>query len=380
MSATGFAGWARGIRQAGLVALVGTACVAGAAAPNDSFFNAGVLSGLTNFTVSNVGATSEPGEPPHAGEPAARSLWWRWTPPFAGSFSIVTSNSFVTNRVALDTTLAVYTGNTLAALVPVVANDDTYYGEFGATWSRLVFRAYPTETLWIAVDSIGAAGSIRLEISVAGPITQPWTVTNLQGQLVASSNYAGQVIMVDFWETTCGACVEEFPDLVRVQDALHPRGFSFFGISGDTGPDPVNYYLHSHAVNYPIAMGNPQAQSILAGGPVGYPTKFLIDREGRTVGQYLGGHDEAYYRGLIEPLLRTAPPLRVNIFSLGAAGVRVSWPGVEPGYHVETTADPASNTWVDLGLPVVLMNNQYFVTIPPSNPPRSAQFLRLAKP
>ncbi|HXJ75452.1 MAG TPA: TlpA disulfide reductase family protein, partial [Candidatus Dormibacteraeota bacterium] len=237
----------------GLIAMVGGGLIQAAAAPpNDNFANAIVLTGFPNLTATNIGATAEIGEPAHAGEPASKSLWWKWTPPYAGSFSIVTSNSYITNRVQLDTTLAVYTGSSLTNLVKVAENDDTYYGEFGATWSRLVFRAYPTETLMIAVDSIGAAGSIQLRISPAGPISYPWWATNLDGQLIYSTNFLGQVVMVDFWETICGACNEEYTNLISVQAAFHDRGFTFIGLSGDPGDDPVStvkYYLHTHPVN-----------------------------------------------------------------------------------------------------------------------------------
>lgn len=374
-----------GCRRTGIVALGGVLALlaglvlrAGAAAPvNDNFADAIALSGLVNLTATNVGATAEPSEPAHADEPAARSLWWKWTPPFAGSFSIVTSNSVVTSRVQLDTTLAVYTGNALKNLVRVVANDDTDYGEFGATWSRAVFRAYPGETLMIAADSIGATGTIQLRISLAGPLADPWSVTDLQGQVVSSTDFSGQVVMVDFWETICGACVTELPDLIRVQNALHPRGFTFLGLSGDADVKTVTDYLTEQNVNYPIAMMNRSVQTILAGGQVGFPTKLLLDREGRIVGQYLGGHEEAYYRALVEPLLRSVPSVRVNLLALGSGGVRLLWPGLEPGYRVETTANPADGPWVDLGVPIGLMNNQYFVTVPAAQP---AQFFRLIKP
>jgi thiol-disulfide isomerase/thioredoxin len=354
------------------------ACAPAAPPPNDNFINAIPLTGLTMVTATNVGATAEPGEPTHAGENPARSLWWRWTPPFTGSFSIVTSNSFVTNRIPLDTTLSVYTGNSISNLVRVDENDDTLYGEFGATWSRVVFRAYPSETLYIAVDTVGGAtGTLQMNISQAGPLAYPWSATNLQGQVIYSSNFLGQVVVVDFWETTCGACIEELPDVIRVQDALQPQGFTFVGLAGDGSPDPVNYYIHYHSVNYPIAMMNGATEYILAGGPVGFPTKVVLDREGRIVGKYLGGNNEAYYRSIVEPLLRSAPPVRMAIQSFPAGSVRLTWPGVDASYQVQRTTDPASGSWTNAGATPTLTNGQYAIVLQ-TNDPR--QFYRLAKP
>src|SRR6266542_1008391 len=49
---------------------------------NDNFSDRLTISGLTNtVTGSNVNATSEPGEPNHAGNSGGKSVWWTWTAP-----------------------------------------------------------------------------------------------------------------------------------------------------------------------------------------------------------------------------------------------------------------------------------------------------------
>jgi hypothetical protein len=49
---------------------------------NDAFASATAIPGNSyNLSfASNAGATKEPGEPAHAGDPGGKSLWWRWTP------------------------------------------------------------------------------------------------------------------------------------------------------------------------------------------------------------------------------------------------------------------------------------------------------------
>ena len=361
-----------------VVAFIASLGLRADAAPpaNDYFTNAISLAGIISVLATNVGATAELGEPAHADEPAARSIWWKWSPTLAASYSIVTTNNLATNGLKLDTTLGVYTGNSVSKLTRVVANDDTDFGEFGATWSRAVFRAYPGETFFIAVDTIGASGSFRLSINLAGPIAQPWQAIDLLGEPLQSSTFIGQVVMVDFWETICGACIEELPDLIRVQNALRPRGFTFVGLSGDRDPAVVREYVAESPINYPIAMQNPSVETILAGGSVGYPTKILLDPEGRIVGQYLGGHPEAYYRSIIEPLLRPSPPVRLNVVR-AQDSVRLSWPGWQSGYRIETSSDLFGRQWSSNGIRPVISNNQYNLTLPASPP---AQFFRLAKP
>src|SRR5436190_23582822 len=78
---------------------------------NDNFGYASVLTGMSNDVAGNNSkASSEPGEPAHAGAPASRSLWWSWQAPVTGTFYFSTSGS------TFDTLLAIYTGDALLNL------------------------------------------------------------------------------------------------------------------------------------------------------------------------------------------------------------------------------------------------------------------------
>src|SRR5688572_26953733 len=157
--------WGRGF-GVGIPILLACIGRAYAAPANDNFANAALIFGTTNITVFNADATAEPGEPPHAGEPAESTLWWKWTAPFTATFNVSTSNSVAASNLPLDTVVAVYSGNSISNLTYVLANDDTAVGEYGATWSRCVFRAHAGETLMITVGSLGATGTIRLSVNL----------------------------------------------------------------------------------------------------------------------------------------------------------------------------------------------------------------------
>lgn len=344
------------------LAFGGRAWNADAAPANDHFADATVIAGITNLTASNAGATIEPGEISHAGEPAANSVWWKWTAPFTGTFRVVTSNSFVSDRIPLDTVVAVYQGEAITNLSGVVFNDDTPYGEFGALWSRVAFRAHAGETFRIVVGSLGNTGTIRLDIGEGGPFMTPWQALDLQGQPLYSTNFLGKVVVIDFWETICGACIEELPDLISVQTLFEPRGFTFIGLSGDGKVQIVTDYLQTHPVNYPIAMSTIALQYIIAGTEVGYPTKFVVDQEGRIVGTFLGGNTQKYYRSILEPLFRSNSQVRARIARVGAS-VRVFWPSAESAYSLQGSASP-EGPWSDITVTPVTINNELAVTLP----------------
>jgi hypothetical protein len=132
---------------------------AGGAEDNDDFSNRTELSGTSvSSQGNNTGASGEPDEPNHANGSSSplASIWWTWTAPDSGTVTITTEGSDI------DTTLAAYTGSSLAELVVEDENDD-----FGDLTSRIMFFAKVDETYQIAVDGYAEAeGDISLAINL----------------------------------------------------------------------------------------------------------------------------------------------------------------------------------------------------------------------
>jgi len=85
---------------------------------------------------------------------------------------------------------------------------------------------------------------------------------------------------------------------------------------------------------------------------------------------------EAFYRGLIDPLLRASSLLNLQVTRDGGS-VTLSWPTGDPTYYLEATGDPAGTTWNEINITPATAKNQYIVTLPADGP---AQFFRLRKP
>jgi thiol-disulfide isomerase/thioredoxin len=352
----------------GLLCLVTQAGRGWAAPANDRFADAMEISGATNYiVVSNVAATSEPGEPAHAFEPPAHSVWWRWRAPFTGSFTVNTRGS------SFDTVLAVYQGTALATLSVIASNDDQ--APFSDLWSEVLFRAYAGESFYIAVDgAFGATGTISLAIGRAGYPVQPWQANDLEAGQIRSTDFTNKVVLIDFWETTCGACVEELPALRQLQSSLEWQGFTLIGLAGDPSPQMLEDFLSRNGIPYPVAMSNPGVEQAV-GGALGFPTKYLIDREGRVVAHYLGANTLAFYQSIVLPLMRSAPVVRAQIAQQNGS-VTLSWPGTEFGYLVESKTNLSSGNWLPVSAPIQMTNGQHAISIPADG---SRQFFRLNK-
>ncbi|MFM8563112.1 MAG: S8 family serine peptidase [Acidimicrobiia bacterium] len=138
---------------------------------NDAFTTPKALTTTSGTIISrNIDATSENGEPAHATSPAAKSMWFEYTPSGNGQFSIDTSGS------SFDTVLAVYTGSSLNALTTVASNDDIRSG----LTSAVSFPANGGTRYLIAVDGWrSASGNISFNWRYSPP-TPPTAPTNVR--------------------------------------------------------------------------------------------------------------------------------------------------------------------------------------------------------
>ncbi|SHL19802.1 hypothetical protein SAMN02745216_04793 [Desulfatibacillum alkenivorans DSM 16219] len=114
--------------------------------PNDDFGDALALTGSSGAAWGhNANASSEAGEPSHAGHLDA-SVWWTWTAPESGSYFFKVYDAYC------DTVLAVYTGNSVDGLTEAASNDNPN-GNDGWNGSELFFSASAGVVYHIAVDS-----------------------------------------------------------------------------------------------------------------------------------------------------------------------------------------------------------------------------------
>ena len=341
------------------------------APPNDNFANAIVLTGVTNFaTGSNAGATSEPGESDHANAEGGASVWWTWQAPFTGTVLISTVGS------SFDTLLSVYTGRALTNLQTVAENDDA--GGFGVVTSSLVFRAFAGETFHIAVDGFGGAtGAVQLTLARAGEPAPAWALPDLSGQTIHSTDFRNKVLMLDFWNTTCVPCVAEVPDLIQVHQSFSPQGLALLGVSQDPATVNVGFFAATHQIPYELARTTAEIETAFGGNIAIAPTtKFIIDRENRLVGSYVGGGDFAHYREILKPLLRGSTQVPLNLRRQNSALV-LAWPATEFGYVLESAAALGGTNWSTVNFPIVGTNDENTVTVPLG---AGGKFFRLRKP
>ncbi|TDV57857.1 S1 family serine peptidase [Actinophytocola oryzae] len=125
---------------------------------NDDFASATNLAGETAVAgiVFTTGATGQAGEPSPVNGAANASVWYSWTAPASGTGRFIAVGTY-------DTTLAVYTGSTLAGLTQVGANDDAN----GTRQSLLTVPVTAGVTYRVQVGGFaGARGITEAQVAV----------------------------------------------------------------------------------------------------------------------------------------------------------------------------------------------------------------------
>ncbi len=109
------------------------------------------------------------------------------------------------------------------------------------------------------------------------------TAARLDGAEESYSSYADQVVLLDFWATWCGPCVESLPKLRELADALPEERFEILSISVDTELDTVTEFQ----VDEPMPWANwhigPKSDILKSWVIRGYPTYLLVDANGTVL-------------------------------------------------------------------------------------------------
>lgn len=125
----------------------------------------------------------------------------------------------------------------------------------------------------------------------------------LEGTDKAFSDYRGQVVIVDLWDTWCPPCRMEIPHFIELQKQYGDRGFTMLGVAfGREGVDAVKTFVKNNGVNYPNALMTQEIMNQF-GDITGIPTTFVIDKKGAVYQKYVGYREKSVFESDIKTLL-----------------------------------------------------------------------------
>jgi thiol-disulfide isomerase/thioredoxin len=140
-------------------------------------------------------------------------------------------------------------------------------------------------------------GKTTLLSDATGKSEPDLSLKDLDGKTVSLADYKGKVVFLNFWATWCDPCRVEIPWLIDMQAKYASRGFTVVGVAmDDEGKSVVAPFIAKERfdvngqqlpMGYPILLGTDEAADKF-GGILGYPTSFLISRDGKIVAKFQG--------------------------------------------------------------------------------------------
>jgi len=137
----------------------------------------------------------------------------------------------------------------------------------------------------------------------SGRAAPPFSLSDIHGNIVASTQFRGRPTVINFFATWCPPCREEIPGFVDVYNKYRGKGFELIGISLDKDTkENLPHFLLENRIEYRILLGDlPTARAY--GGVTTLPTTFFVGRDGEIKNVHVGYIDRDAFEREVRKIL-----------------------------------------------------------------------------
>jgi thiol-disulfide isomerase/thioredoxin len=125
-----------------------------------------------------------------------------------------------------------------------------------------------------------------------GALAPDLAFENPEGKIMKLSDLRGKVVLLDFWASWCGPCRKENPNVVKVYNKYHEKGFEIYSVSLDRDKSSWVKAIATDGLVWPnhvSDLGYWQSQAAKIYGVNSIPATFLIGKDGRIIARNLRG-------------------------------------------------------------------------------------------
>ena len=131
--------------------------------------------------------------------------------------------------------------------------------------------------------------------------------TLLDGKQLSSAQLKGQVVLVNFWATSCSTCVAEMPQIMATHNKFKAQGYQTVAVAMSYDPPAyVASFAETRKLPFGVAIDNTGEIARSFGQVQLTPTTFLINKRGEIDTRYVGAPDFAALHTLVAQLLAEA--------------------------------------------------------------------------
>ena len=144
----------------------------------------------------------------------------------------------------------------------------------------------PSTPLTLAEAEADLVRSIRH--GTVGATLPDVTGMRLDGVEESLSDYRGRVVLLDFWATWCGPCIQALPDLRELVAEVSADRFALIAISVDEELETVTRFMEDEPlpwINWHVGTGSDIGRLLRV---VSFPTYVLVDEHGKILARTTG--------------------------------------------------------------------------------------------
>jgi len=146
----------------------------------------------------------------------------------------------------------------------------------------------------------------RVAVDIAPSAVLAASFTDPAGNRRNLGQFAGKVVVLNFWATWCAPCREEMPAFVRAERRWASRGVQFVGLANED-PRRVARFGRDMGVDYPLWVGGDEVGefSRRLGNRLGaLPYTVILDGNGKAQRAKVGAYTESELDAALEKVVR----------------------------------------------------------------------------
>ena len=121
-----------------------------------------------------------------------------------------------------------------------------------------------------------------------GQVAPSFQTEDLAGHPIDLQKYLGKnVILLDFWATWCGPCVQAMPEVDAVAKKFADKGLVFYGVNAGEDVATIKDFLEKSKLEVPVAMDT-KNEILQSYGVEGIPQTVLIGKDGKVQVVHVG--------------------------------------------------------------------------------------------
>jgi peroxiredoxin len=136
------------------------------------------------------------------------------------------------------------------------------------------------------------SGTLNDGIIRVGDQAPDFKVVTDNGRTITPADFGGKLLVLHFWATWCGGCVEEIPSLEVFQREYGPQGVVVLGVSVDANEKLYRRFMDQFKVSYATSR-DPSWDIAASYGTFQLPESYVIDRSGKVVQKIIAAQNWA---------------------------------------------------------------------------------------